>query len=146
MKTVSTLSQAPPSRESGAHRRPVVGVGTLKPSAFRGALLQHQLRGFRLNQNEWAATNRPITQPATITQGMLSHHLLPCCAASRPRTAEIAIAAKLIGSRQFENGGTKTLPSRSTLATPSFADRVIVCGIMLQIRSQFQTFPKCRVS
>jgi hypothetical protein len=33
--------------------------------------------------------------------------------------------AKLIGSRQFGNGGTKTLPSRSTLAMPSFADRVM---------------------
>ena len=60
-----------------------------------------------------ALNNRPITHPAAITQGMLSHNLLPCCAASRPITPEIAIAAKLIGSRQFENGGTNTLPSRS---------------------------------
>jgi hypothetical protein len=30
-----------------------------------------------------------------------------------------------MGSRQFENGGTKMLPSRSMLAKPSLTDRVI---------------------
>jgi len=32
--------------------------------------------------------------------------------------------ARLIGPRQFGYGGTKALPRRSVLATPSFADRV----------------------
>jgi hypothetical protein len=34
--------------------------------------------------------------------------------------------AKFTGSRQFEYGGTKVLPSRNALAIPSFADGVML--------------------
>jgi hypothetical protein len=79
-----------------------------------------------VNQDEkYAAISAPITNAATIMQGITSHHLFPWCAASRPRTADTQMDAKLIGPRQFGYGGTKALARRSVLATPSFADRVI---------------------
>jgi hypothetical protein len=56
---------------------------------------------------------------------MVNHHLLPCCAASRPRTQDTPAEAKLIGSRQFAYGGTKILASDKALATPSLADLFI---------------------
>src|SRR5580658_2666546 len=77
------------------------------------------------NQNECAAKYRPIASPIKMTHGITSHHLLPCCAASRPTTTDKPTDTKLIGYRQFANGGTKTLPSRAALAIPSFPDRVM---------------------
>jgi hypothetical protein len=63
-----------------------------------------------------------------MMQGMTSHHLLPCCAASRPRTPDTPTEARLTGSRQFGNGGTKILPSRTVLTIPSFPERVMLTG------------------
>src|SRR6266566_9680120 len=77
------------------------------------AIFQQLGRSDRIKTNGLRNIDRSQT-PATITQGMASHHLLPCCAASRPRMPDIPIDAKFIGY-QFENGGTKMLPSRSAL-------------------------------
>src|SRR5947208_9967143 len=76
-------------------------------------------------QNEWAPRNSPTANPIRIRDGITSHHLLPCCAASKPRTPDTTTDARVTGSRQLENGGTKALPRRTALAIPSFADRVM---------------------
>jgi len=67
-------------------------------------------------------------KPTIIKQGMVSHHLLPCCAASRPRTHDTPTEAKLIGSRQFVYGGMKMLASNKALTAPSLADFLIGIG------------------